>query len=111
MALVTIGAVVYVPLHARMFRVGLRLGVAVGALEDREVVGIRVAIAADAVGIAVVQREIWVIESGVRPLDVVMTVSAGRGEMRGGVVRIIGIQIIRFMAAVTVCRQIRVVVV
>ena len=111
MALVAMIAVVYVAPHTPMLRIGLRFCVAVGAGEDRVIVRIGVAISADAVCVAVVQREPGVIEFPVRPLDGVVTGFARRRKVRGGVVRIVGSQVIRLMTAVTVRGQSLVVVV
>lgn len=109
MALVTVGAVVDVAFHSLMILVGLRLGVAVRTGEDGEVIRVRMAGAANAVRIAMVQREIGVIEIGIRPLHGVVARRARGREMRGRVIRIIGVQIIRLMAAVAIRRQRRVV--
>jgi len=109
MALVAVRAVVDVALHSLMILVGLRLGVAVRAREDGEVIRVCMAGAANAVRIAVVQREIGVIEIGIRPLHGVVTRRACGWEMRGRVVRIIRVQVIRLVAAVAIRRQRRVV--
>jgi len=109
MALITVGAVVNIASHSLMLLVGLRLGVAVRTSEDGEVIRICMAGAANAVRIAMVEREIGVIEIGIRPLHGVVTRRACGWEMRGRVVRIIRVQLIRLMAAVAIRRQRRVV--
>lgn len=63
-AAVAVHAVVDVPAHAPMPVVRLRLRVAVGALEDGVVVRIRVACAAHAICIAVIDVEPGVVKGG-----------------------------------------------
>jgi len=67
MALVAIHAVVHVTTHVAMITIGVRLGVAVRALEDAVVGRIRVTGRAHAVCVAVVHGEPRVIESGSQP--------------------------------------------
>ena len=67
MALITVGAVVNVALHAPVVRVRLTLGVAIGAREYEIVCGVRVAGRAHTVGIAVIGREPRVIENRAQP--------------------------------------------
>ena len=94
-----------------MLGVRLRLRMAVSAGEDRVVVGIRVAVGADSVGVAMVHWEPGVIELSVRPLDGVVAGGASGREVRGCVIRIVRVQVVRFVAAVAVRRQVLVVVV
>ncbi len=86
MTLVTVDAVVYIPSHALVTRVGLGLRVAIRALEDRVVIRVRVAGRTHVVGSAVTGREsrvLRVIEARVQPVRRAMAVLAGRGEELG----------------------------
>ena len=67
MALVAIHAVVHVTTHVAMITIGVRLGVAVRALEDAVVGRVRVTGRTYAVRVAVVHGEPRVIESGSQP--------------------------------------------
>jgi len=98
MALIAINAVVDIAANALVFLVGLRLSVTVRTLEDRVIVRIDMARGADAISIAVIDRErrvLRVIERSLQPVRCVMAGLAGRGEelrlsrmsgIRGGVV-------------------------
>jgi len=98
MALIAINAVVDIAANALVFLVGLRLSVTVRTLEDRVIVRIDMAGGADAISIAVIDRErrvLRVIERSLQPVRCVMAGLAGRGEelrlsrmsgIRGGVV-------------------------
>lgn len=104
MALIAVDAVVYVSLDALVITVSLGLGVAIGALEDRVVVRIRVAGGAHSVGIAVIDRErcvLGMIEGCVEPVRGVVARLAGRGEelRLGGVPRIGGVVVVSLVAA------------
>ena len=110
-ALIAVVAVVDIAAYAPMLWIGLSFGVAVGAGKHRVVVRIRMAIAADAIGVAVVHVEPGVIECRVRPLDGVMAGGASGREVRSNMVRIIRVLIGRLMAPVTVRRQRLVVVI
>ena len=109
--LVAIHAVVNVTPNTLMPRVSLRLGVAIGALEHREVVGVRVTRRTDAVGITVIHREPRVVELAVRPLHGVVAHLAGRRKAGRGVLWIDGVLIVGLVAAVTGSGQVRVIVV
>lgn len=111
MALIAVLTVVDIAADTLVFLVGLRLQVATRAREHRIVVRVRVAIAANAVGVAVVHREPGVIELRVGPDLGVVAGLARRREMRGDVVRIVRVQVILLMAAVAIRWQIRPVVV
>ena len=87
MALVTVDAVVYVPVHVFVTEVsGVVAAVAAGALEYGVVVGIRMARGANTVGVAMVDREscvLRVIERRTSPGSRVMAGRAsGREELR-----------------------------
>lgn len=75
MALVAIHAVVHVPAHVPMIPVGIRLCVAVRALEHTVVGRVGVAGRAHAVRIAVIHREPGVVKGGSQP---------ARGRVTGG---------------------------
>ena len=111
MALIAIHAVVHVAGHALVILVGLRLQVAVGAGEDRIIVGVGVARTANTVGAAVVGREPGVVEGSVGPDFGVVASRAGRWEPGGNVVRVVGALVIRFVTAVAVGWQGRPIVV
>jgi len=110
-ALVTIHTVVHIASNPLVpgIRLGLRVAVCTG--EDRVVVRIRVAGAAHTVGVAMVQREPGVIELAIRPLDSVVAGCTGGREIGGDVVRIVRILVVRFVAAIAVSGQGRVIVV
>jgi len=83
MALVAVHAVVHIPLDAVVVRVGLGLGMAIGALENRVVVRIRMARRTHAIRVAMVDRErrvLRVIERCIQPVRGVMAVLASRRE-------------------------------
>ena len=111
MALIAIHAVVHVAGHALVILVGLRLQVAVGAGEDRIIVGVGVARTANTVGAAVRGGEPGVIEGRVGPDLGVMASRAGGREPGCSVVRVVGALVIRFVTAVAVGRQGRPIVV
>ena len=110
-ALIAVVAVVDITAYALMLGIGLSFGVAVRAGEDRVVVRIRMAIAADAVGITVVHVEPGVIECRIRPLDGVMAGGASGREVRSNMVRIIRVLIFRLVATIAIRRQRLVVVI
>ncbi len=104
MALVAVDAVVHVSLDALVISVGLGLGVAIRALENRVVVRIRVAGGADSVGVAVIDGErcvLGMIEGCVEPVRGVVARLAGGGEelRLGGVSRIGGVVVVSLVAA------------
>ena len=113
-ALIAIHAVPDIAAHAAVLRIGCRLGVANGALENRVVGGIRVARGANPVGASMTHREIRVVEGRAGP---------GRGGVAGaavgrrkcgssrGVIWVGRPVVVRRMATVTIRRQRRVVVV
>ena len=116
MALVTVNAVVDVPLYAGVVAVRLRRGVAVRALKDRVVIRIGMARRADVVGIAVVCRELRVlrvIEGCASPgCGVVAVLASRREELRlRRVARVRRVVVISLMAADTCRRQRGVVVI
>ena len=115
MALVAVHAVVDISLDALMVPVCLRFRVAIGALEYRIVVRIRMARRADSICIPMIDRErrvLRVIEGGVLPVRRVMTVLASRREKLRlrRVSRICGPVIVRQVTSDT-CRWQRLVVV
>jgi hypothetical protein len=109
--LVAIHAVVNVSIHALVILVGLRLLMAVGALEHRVVVRVRVAGCADTIRSAVIGREISVIKGRTRPRSRGVTRRTSRGEASRFVIRIRGVVVVHRMAAVAIRRKSRVVVV
>ena len=111
MALIAILAVVDIPADALVLLIGLRLQVAARAGEHRIVVGVRVAVAANAVGVAMVHREPGVIKRGIGPKLGVVTRLTSRREMRGHVVGVVCVQIVLLVAAVAIGRQVGPVVV
>jgi hypothetical protein len=103
-AVVTIDAVVHVSVNALVRTIHLWLQMAVGALEHRVIVWVRMTGGANAIGVTMIHREPGVIELGVSPnLRVVARRTGGR-EVRTGMVRIIGVVVIRRMTAVTIGR-------
>jgi hypothetical protein len=104
MTLVAINAVVNVASDIPVFRVGGSLRVTIGALEYRVVIGIRMASRAHAVGVAMVDVEISVIEGSALPRCRVVTSDARGREFRSRVIRIGGGQIGRFMTTVAIRR-------
>ena len=111
MALITVVAVVNVPAHALVVRIGLALGVAVRAREHQIIGRVRMAGGTDAIGPAVICREPGVVEDCAEPgTGVVASLACGRETSRG-VVRIVRRLIVRLMAAITGGRQRGVVVV
>lgn len=111
MALIAINAVIHVAAYAAVARVGRSGGMASGALKDRIVAGIRVACCTDTLGVAVTNGKPGVIER--RPCPCrgrVARLTSGR-EPGGQVVRIVGSLIVRFVTAVAVGRETRIVVV
>ncbi len=101
MTLVAIHAVVDVTIHALVVLVGLRLLVAVGALEHRVVIWVRVTGGANAIRPAMICREVRVIESRSRPRGCRVASLASRRKARGRVVRVGRAVVIRRMAAIT----------
>ncbi len=67
MARIAVIAVVNVAAYTLMVLVGLRLQVAVRTREHREIIRVRVASVALAVGIAMVHREPGVVKDGIGP--------------------------------------------
>ena len=86
MAVVAVDAVVNVPAYARMPGISFRLQMAIRALEYRIGIRIRVAGGTNAVGSAVVQREVRVIKRCSRPRGCGVAGRAGRREAGGHVV-------------------------
>lgn len=111
MALVAVHAVVYVPTHAPMITIGIRFGMAVGALEYGVVRGIRVARCTDTVRVAMVHREPCVIEGGAQPARSGVTSGARCWEAGRYVIRVVRALVVRLVTAVTVGRDRGVVVV
>lgn len=110
-AAVAVHAVVDVPAHAPMLVVRLRLGVAVGALEDGVVVRIRVTCAAHAICIAVIDGEPGVVKGGSQPTGSGVAGGAGCGKAGGNVIRIGRALVVSFVATVAIRGHGRVVVV
>ena len=106
-ALVTIDAVVHIPIHVAVMEVsGVVAAVASRALEYRVVVRIRMARGANAVGVAMVNRELRVlrvIERRTRPGGRGVASRAGGREERRlrGVAGIRGVVVVGLMAADT----------
>ena len=111
MTAVAIHAVVHVPADALMLRVGLVLRMAVRALEDAVVVWIRVADRAHSTRSAMFHVEPRVSKRCIQPAAGRMASGAGCGEPRRNMVRTRRGAVILGMAAITVGRQRRVVVV
>ena len=114
MALVAVHAVIDIPADIRVLEVGcVAAAMATRALKNGVVVRIGVAGGAHAVGIAVIHGKPGMVESGSRPRRGGMAGCARRREHgRGrGVNRVRGRRVIRFMAAVTIGGERRVIVV
>ena len=110
--LVTIHAVVHISAHVRMAEiVCVSAAMTLRALEHRVVAWVRVAGRAHPVGVAVVGREVSVIERRTRPGGGGMARSARRREARRSVVRIRRAVVVGLVAADASGRQCRVVVV
>jgi hypothetical protein len=102
MALIAIHAVIYVATHAAMLAIGIRLGVAVGALEHGVVRGIRVAGCTDTVRIAMIHWEPCVVEGSSQPARSRMTGSACGWEACRNVVWTVRSLVLRFVTAVAI---------
>jgi len=116
MALIAVHAVVHISSDALVVLIRLGFRVAIGALENRVVIRIRVARRAHAVGVAMVDRErrvLRVIEGRILPVRGVVAVLARRREKLrlGRVPRIRGVVVIALMAADAGRRQRGVVIV
>ena len=105
MALITINTIPYIIIIAAVFRIGLRLGVTNGALEDRVVRGIRMARSAYAVGSAVIHGEKVMSECCSQPSSSGVACRAGRREVCRNVVRVCRRKVNRLVAAVAIDRQ------
>ena len=107
MATITIRAVVDVILHAGMIGIRLRLQVATGAAEHRIIVRIRVTGRTDTVGVAMVHREVGVVERGSGPINDgrEMAREAGLGKSRSDVIGIRRRGVFRGVARVTIGRR------
>lgn len=111
MALVAVDAVVHVPIHSVVLEViGVVAAVATRALEYRVVVRIRMAGGANAVCVAMVDRELRVLRVIERRTSPgrrgVASRAGGREELRlRGVAGIRGVVVVRLMAADTGRRQ------
>lgn len=110
-ALIAIDAVVDVTVHALMVLIGLRLLVAVRALEHRVVVRVRVARRTNTVSTTVISREVSVIKGRASPGCGRVASCAGCREARRSMVRIGRALVILLMAPVAVGGQGRVVIV
>ena len=102
MALIAVHAVIYVPTHAAMSAIGIRFGVAIGALEHAVVRGIRVARGTDTVRIAMIHWEPCVVESSSQPARSRMTGSACGWEACRNVVWTARSLVLRFVTAVAI---------
>ena len=102
MALIAIHAVIYVPTHAAMLAIGIRFGVAIGALKQFVVRGIRVARCTDTVRIAMIHWEPRVVESRSQPARSRMTGSACGWEACRNVVWTARSLVLRFVTAVAI---------
>lgn len=102
MALIAIHAVVYVPTHAAMIAIGIRFGVAIGALEHVVVRGIRVARCTHTVRIAMIHGEPCVVECSSQPARSRVTGCACGWETRRDVVWTVRGLVLRFVTAVTI---------
>lgn len=111
MALVAVGAVVDVSVHALVFLIGLRLRMTIRTCEDRVVIRIGMASCAYPIGSAVIRRKVGMVERRIGPRCRVVTRRAGRRESRRLMVRIGGAVVVSLMTAVAVGGQRRVVVV
>lgn len=110
MTLVTVDAVVDIPVNVRVTEVsGIIAAMAAGALEHRIVIRVRVARGASTVGIAMVHREpgvLRVIESGAGPCGGVVAVLArSREELRLRLVTGIGRVVVIGLMATDACRR------
>ena len=85
---VAVGAVIDVVSHARVPWIRLRLRVAIGAYEDRIIIGIGIAGGKHPLGIAVIRREPRVIERRPGPCRRGVTRLTGGGETGRRVVRV-----------------------
>ena len=113
MALITVHAVVDIPVHTAVLRIRLSLRVATSALKYGVVTWIRVAGCAHAVGIAVVHGEPRVVECRACPRCRRVAGRTRCREHRGrrGVNRIGGGRVVGFVTAIAICGQRRVVVI
>lgn len=111
MTAVAIHAVVHVSAHTLVFRIRVRFGVAVRALEHAVVTRIDMAGGADTVGVAMIHVEPGMVESRTQPAGRRVTRSTARRKARRQMIRVGGTGIVRFVTAVTIRRQRRVVVV
>jgi len=110
--LVTIHAVIDIATHIGVTEVGsVVIAVATRALEHTVVACIRVASCADPVRVAVIHREVRVIERRARPRRCCVASGAGRREPGGSVVRIGRAVVVALVATHAGRRQRRVVVV
>ena len=110
MALIAIRTVVDIALHTLMLLVGLPLGMANRAREDRVVRWVRVAVAAG-VGAAVLHGEPGVIEGGVQPRLRVMAGLASRGEAYRFVIWVCGVVVVLLVARIAIRGKVLIVVV
>ena len=116
MTLIAIDAVVHISANPLVVRIGRTLGMAVCALKYRVVVGIDVARGAHTVRVAMVngeRRVLRVIEGGIQPACRCVASSAG-GWKELRLRRMPGIRrrlVVSFVAAVTIRRQCRVIVI
>ena len=106
MALVTVHAVVNVTADVWMLEI-IRVPAAMTtrALEHCVVARIRVARGADSIGVAVIGREVGVIEGRTCPTGRRMADSTGVGEACSNMVRIVCLLILRLVTAITVGGQ------
>ena len=111
MALVTIHAVVHIAVNVAMIVVGVRLGVAVRALEDAVIGRICMTRRTDSIGVTVIHGEPRVIESGSQPARGRVASGARGRESCRHVVRIVRALIIHLVTAKAVGRHRGVVVV
>lgn len=111
MALIAVHAVVNVSTHVSMIPVGVRLGVAIGALENAVVGRIGMAGGANSICVSVSHRKPGVIERRAQPSRGGMAGRAGGGKASRHVVRTVGRLIVRLVTAETIRRYGRVVVV
>lgn len=102
MAVIAIHAVPHVPVDTVVLRIGIRFGMAIGALKHRVVVGVRVAGGANTIRAAVIGREPCVVEGGARPCRCCVAGGAGRRELGRDVVRVGRAGVLRLMAGVAV---------